>query len=67
MAPIDDDRIRVVIHEELKSAKIQYKDNCDERHKEVGFVKTMLWGVLGLQFSVLIAIIAVAVKLAGGH
>lgn len=61
---MDDDRIKVIVTEVLNSklAHVQYKNVCEEKHKEVSTLRTMLWSVIVLQLTLLGGIITMLLR-----
>lgn len=48
-----DDHVRLIVQEELKACQVQTIPVCKEKHKEVATLKTMIWGIILLLFTIL--------------
>jgi uncharacterized membrane protein YccF (DUF307 family) len=57
---MNDDHVRIIVNEILEHyVNINV---CEERHKEVAFVKKMMWFILAGQLTTLVAIVAALAK-----
>jgi hypothetical protein len=61
---MNDEHVKMLILEMVKDLLVEKQDVklCEERHKEVAFVKKMMWAILAGQVTTLIAIVVAVAK-----